>query len=346
MARRRRAKGLLRRTLLGVALGWWVAVTLVSWVYVESTNRPSSAPPGLSFVRTDGYLTRFETWGPRYSAHPIVLVHGAFESVEYWRPVARIVSRHTHVEAYDLEGYGYTQRVGRYTTEDLATQLDRFLAARHLEHPVLVGHSLGAGVIARFVLDHPHTAAGLVFLDGDGLSVSYPGTGLFDWVPDPYRTALYRFAVRNDWFLSTAFHTACGSQCPPVTPQVLAMIRRPLEVRGAQSALQSISSRPIVGVTPAQLREVGRLHIPTLVVFGRDDSSYSPTASFVTARRLRAGEPVLLAGAGHLSLWSRPQAVAHAILRLSRDVAVGVHATPGCASGTLVKEKELLCAAK
>ena len=347
MARHRRAKGLLRRTLLGIALGGWGALTLVSWVYVEETNRPPAPPAGLTYVRTDGYRTRYQAWGPATSPHPVVLVHGAFESTAYWGPVAQRLAATTHVEAYDLAGYGYTQRVGRYTTEDLANQLAAFLAARHLRHPVLVGHSLGAGVIARFVLDHPHEAAGLVFLDGDGISVSYPGTGLASWIPNPYRTALYRYAVRNDWLVGTFFRLACGPDCPPVTPRVVAIIQRPLETAGAEAAMVAISSRPIVGVSVQQLRAVGRLGIPTTVIFGRQDSSYASSAAALTARHLQAGAPVMLARTGHLSLWSHPHQVAHAIALLERRVATAVpRSCATVSSGRLKTTKELLCAAK
>lgn len=192
-------------------------------------------------MRTGAYETRFQSWGG-LSAHPVVLVHGAFESVDYWRPVALRLSRCTHVEAYDLEGYGYTQRVGPYDASTLAAQLYDFLVARHLVHPILVGHSLGAGVITRFVLEHPHVAAGIVFLDGDGLSWQYPGTALLPWIPALYRTALFRYAVRNDALVSAIFRSACGPRCPAVTPAVLAMVQHPFEVAGAQAALLAYAS--------------------------------------------------------------------------------------------------------
>lgn len=312
---RRRARGLLRTLVGGVALGLMASVTLIAAVYDAETSRPTSPPAGLSFVRTGTYLTRYESWG-RASAHPVVLVHGAFESVDYWKPVATLLSRTTHVEAYDLEGYGYTQRVGPYDASALATQLDNFLRARHLTHPVLVGHSLGAGVIARFVLEYPHVAAGIVFLDGDGLSDVYPGTKLVRWIPSLYVTALYRYAVRNDALVTTIFRAACGPRCPAVTPAVLSMVQSPFEVAGAQTALLAYAAQPLVGVSVAQLRAVGRLGIRTRVIFGADDTEYSSDTPRLTAQRLGAPAPEIIAGAGHLSLWSSPGPVAAAIDRL------------------------------
>lgn len=313
--RRRRARGLVRTLLGGVVLGFVASVTVIAAVYDAETSRPTPTPLGLSFVRTGAYLTRFESWGAP-SVHPVVLIHGAFESVDYWKPVATLLSRTMHVEAYDLEGYGYTQRVGPYNASTLATQLYDFIRARHLNHPVLVGHSLGAGVIARFVLAYPHVAAGIVFLDGDGLSSVYPGTTLLPWIPHLYETALYRYAVRNDSLVATIFRAACGPHCPVLTPAVLSMVQRPFEVAGAQSALFEYAEKPLVGVSVAQLREVGRFAIPTRVIFGADDNVYPSSTPRLTALRLGAPAPEIIAGAAHLTLWTNPGAVATAISRL------------------------------
>jgi pimeloyl-ACP methyl ester carboxylesterase len=260
-----------------------------------------------------------------HSSTPIVLIHGALESVDYWAPVATLLARTTHVEAYDLEGYGYSQRRGPYTTRALAAQLYNFLLARHLSHPVLVGHSLGAGVIAQFVLDHPHVASGIIFLDGDGLSLQFPGSQVLRWVPSLYVTALYRFEVRDQSLVSLIFRSTCGPLCPAPTQHVLAMVQRPFEVAGAQAALLAYASQPIVGVSVAQLRRVGALHIPSRVIFGSRDSEYSTSTPRLTAQRLNAPAPEILAGAGHLSLWSSPHGVAAAVSALVVSLASTRH---------------------
>lgn len=321
MRHRRRARGLARATVGGVLIGLVVATTLIAAVYDAETSKSLSPPSGLRFVRTGSFLTRYQSWGPPASNAPVVLVHGAFESVDYWVPVARILSRSTHVEAYDLEGYGYTQRVGPYTAQTLVEQLHRFLLARHLRHPLLVGHSLGAGVIARFVLEYPRVAAGIVFVDGDGLSEGIAGRTVLGWIPSLYVSALYRFAVRDRSLVSMIFRNACGPQCPPVTPSVLSMVQRPFEVAGAQRALLAYARRPLVGVSVAQLRRIGASGVAARVVFGADDNVFSQSTPRATAERLHAPAPELIAGAGHLSLWSNPAQVARAIAQFASKVA-------------------------
>ncbi len=297
-----------------------VAISWAAQAYVWATDAPATAPAGLTYVRTGPYLTRYEAWGPR-AGPPVVLVHGAFESVDTWVPVATRLARGSHVEAYDIEGYGYTERVGPYTTESMARQLARFLVARHLDHPVLVGHSLGAGVIARFVLDHPGAAAGVVFVDGDGLAATYPGSSVPGLMPEPFRTALYRGAVRNRALISTVFGLACGTGCPTLTSRQLLSVQGPLQVAGAEQALLALSSRPVVGVSPGELGRIRSSALPALVVFGADDGEFSAGAPARTAARIGAPAPVLIADCGHLSLWSHPTQVAEAIDMFQRGLA-------------------------
>ncbi len=314
MARRKKARpnGLLRLTLLGMFLGVFLSTTLIAEITTLTYEKAVAPPSGLTYVKTIGYETRFAQWG-KLSTNPIVLVHGAFESVYVWEPVAKILAHTHHVEAYDIKGYGYTTHVGPYTTEALAQQLSAFIVARHLKNPVLVGHSLGAGVIAQFVLDHPKVAAGIIFLDGDGLTLSYPGTGILNLIPNPYQTALYDAVIHNDFLVKTIFMAACGPGCPPFTHAVLTEVQKPLEVNGAEQSLLSFASRPIVGVSSNQLIHMRSFAIPSLVIFGSNDSEFSANSASETAQFIGAPAPIIISGAGHLSMWSHPTQVASAI---------------------------------
>jgi pimeloyl-ACP methyl ester carboxylesterase len=121
--------------------------------------------------------------------------------------------------------------------------------------------------------------------------------------------------------VTTIFRAACGPRCPVVTPAVLSMVQRPFEVARAQTALLAYASQPLVGLSVAQLQRVGRLGIPARVIFGADDIEYSSPTPRLTAQRLGAPVPDIIAGAGHLSLWSSPLRVAGDIARFVRTLS-------------------------
>ena len=309
----------------GMLLGLVCSLTLISTLIATSPSFFLERPAGLSFVKTGSFETRYESYGPRLaetSNPPVVLLHGAFESVGTWKPVATQLASVAHVEAYDLAGYGFTDHFGPFTLDGLVTQLHAFLTARHLSHPVLVGHSLGAGVIAGFALRYPTAARAIVFVDGDGLAVNYPGSSLGGLLPDPFKTALYRSFVSNNWVMRQVFASACGPHCPKLSDRDLANLEAPFRQRGAEQALLSYGQRSVVGVTVAERNRIKSLHLEALVIVGAQDSVISLRAADETAQALGAPSPTVIAGHGHLALWSAPASVAMPIEELLASLAV------------------------
>src|SRR5581483_4427895 len=99
-------------------------------------------------------------WGRAGS--PVVLLGGAAEPSWVWHEVGPLLARAGHrVFALDLPPFGYSQRVGPYTLTHWLQLLRGFERRLHLARPVLVGHSLGAGVAAAAGLAHPRDVAGV-----------------------------------------------------------------------------------------------------------------------------------------------------------------------------------------
>jgi pimeloyl-ACP methyl ester carboxylesterase len=85
-----------------------------------------------------------------------VLVHGLGVSSRYFQPLAVELAKHGRVYLVELPGYGAAPDPRREVTiEDHAAVLAEFLAASDLDDPVLVGHSMGAQVVARTALREP-----------------------------------------------------------------------------------------------------------------------------------------------------------------------------------------------
>lgn len=297
-----------------------VASTLFSFAYNAATAGRAPLPPGLSFVRTGDVATRYRAWGdPHAPGPPVVLVHGFVEDSDTWSLLAPRLAGTHYVQAYDMKGFGYTERRGRYSLQALSDQLGRFLDARGVQRPVLVAHSLGAGVVARYALDHPDRVGGILFLDGDGIGTTGHGGGPSS-MPDPWRTTLLRLVVRSDWVINHLYESQCGPACPPLGPAGIDQWRRPLQVPGAEEALWSMTGHGIVGLSPAELSGLRGTGIPTSVVFGAQDGSFAHDSPAETARRVGAGPPTIIPNARHLTMISDPDQVAAAVESLAARV--------------------------
>lgn len=271
-------------------------------------SRPATALYRGPFVRVGRTLVAYRRWGRAGS--PIVLLAGAAEPTWVWHAVApRLAARGHRVYALDLPPFGYTQRHGPYTMAGWLTLVEDFERRLAIRRPLLVGHSLGAGVAAAEALARPRSVAGIVLLDGDAL----PFGGGHGWLADllvyPFYPALFRLVTGSDWLVSHVLANAWGRLRPHFTHTLLEVFERPFRVQGTADGLKQLARNGIPGVTRAQL---GHLTVPRAVVWGADDDVDSRSSGRATAAALHV-PLTLIPNAGHLSMLADPGAVAAAI---------------------------------
>jgi pimeloyl-ACP methyl ester carboxylesterase len=309
----------LPRLLLVCAVSLLV-LTATSYLFNAVTARRAATPPDLRYVEAAGIRTRYQVWGG--GGPPVVLVHGAFESVDTWSPLAALLARDHRVYALDLTGDGYSQRRGPYTVDHFTRQLLGFLDTVRLGapgmRPLLVGHSSGAAVVVEAALRAPHRIAGVMLLDGDALDTGAgPPAALRYLLVDPYRTSLLRLVLGSDWLVRTVYGAQCGPGCPPLDAAGLDRWRRPLRVPGAEAALWSALAQGVPGLPADQVARLAAVPVAKQVVFGAQDDVFSSRTPQQTARRIGAPPPTLIAGAHHLTMISSPDEVAAAVEMLA-----------------------------
>jgi pimeloyl-ACP methyl ester carboxylesterase len=319
---RSRLRRWMRRLALAV-LVLLIAVTLAAFAYDLVTNggeRPASSLYPGPFARVDGTLLAYRSWGRRGS--PIVLLGGAAEPSWVWHETGPLLARADHrVFALDLPPFGYSQRQGPYTMVRWLQLLQGFEHRLHLQRPVLVGHSLGAGVAAAAGLAHPHGVAGVVLLDGDALAFGGNHGWLADLLVYPYYTAVYRIITGSDWIVGRVFRNAWGLDPPQPDHATLAQFERPFRVQGTEAAFKQLLANGIPGLNLGQL---ARLRVPHAVIWGANDTVDSVTSGRATAAALHTHlEPI--PRAGHLSMLAQPRALVHRILRFTATLPSPKH---------------------
>lgn len=99
---------------------------------------------------------RFPCQGEEKAGPDFVLVHGIGVSARAFGPTALLLAREGDVHLVDLAGYGRSPRPDRdMTIADHADLLARYLRTKELDHPVVVGHSMGTQVVAELAARHP-----------------------------------------------------------------------------------------------------------------------------------------------------------------------------------------------
>jgi len=97
---------------------------------------------------------------------PLVIMHGFLGMADNWITLGRRWARDgLEVHLLDLRNHGKSFRDDRFDYDVLTEDLDRYIRHYHLDHPHILGHSLG-GKIAMFdAIGHPENRGKYVVLD-------------------------------------------------------------------------------------------------------------------------------------------------------------------------------------
>lgn len=274
--------------------------------------------PG-STVDAAGVPTHVEHWpAARPSGRPpLLLVHGFAESTYVWSRVAPLLAADRDVYAYDVRGFGFTDRVPPYDLAADTDQLAGVIAALGLERPIVVGHSSGVAIALSLALRAPASVTGVVATHGDG--TPYLGDdrtsagGGARWVlVDPVGPAAVTAVVRHRALIRSVVAAQCGPGCP-TDDAAIDRWRAPFLRPGAVTALVTVLRSPLIGLTDAQETAVA---VPTAVLYGSEDTSFTRAQALATAARLRTDVVAGLDGGRHLAPLGEPERFAGALVPL------------------------------
>jgi pimeloyl-ACP methyl ester carboxylesterase len=274
----------------------------------------------------DGTQINVEVHGPS-GAPTVVLIHGWTCRIAFWAPVIRALRNgggpEIRVVAYDQRGHGGSEAPGGngysvpILVEDLTAVLEATLEPG--EQAVLVGHSMGGMTIMASAGDESVLArtAGAVLCS----------TG-FRNLPGSSRVVVgfKRFPKAN----KAAHRFMLGSTLPigPITPISRAMLKHTALGPKSDKHLQNVNARIISACRPKSraawgrvlteldvFEQVGKLDVPTSVVFGSKDRLTPPDAH---AQAIAAALPrfeglTTLTGLGHMTPMEAPDVVASVI---------------------------------
>jgi pimeloyl-ACP methyl ester carboxylesterase len=289
-------------------------VTLASCSYNALTtddSRPARELYPGPFVRVNGTEIAYRHWGKQGT--PIVLIGGFVEATWVWNRLAQLLAANHRVYALDLPPFGYSERRGPYTLASWIDTVHGFAQRLGIHRPVVVGHSLGAAVAVGYARTYAADQAGIVLLDGDGLS---EGTGP-RWASslfiNPFYTSVYRILTRSDRVARDALKSAYGPELPPIDAATIDAWQRPLRVSGTKDAFHKMLGYGIQGYKLADLRET---HARAIVIWGEDDTVDDLAAGRSSARALDA-PIVVIPEAPHLSMLVKPAKIASVISRFA-----------------------------
>jgi len=226
---------------------------------------------------------------------PLLLIHSVGQSLYTWRNVFAELSDNYRVIALDLPGHGYSSRPDNfsYTADDVAVVLNLFLDALNVKSAHMIGFSLGAMYMLRFLSLYPRRVANCVAISPGGITEQMPK------LVHQLQTPLVATFVRNLYTASNvrALLKECVSDETLIDDHVVRQYYEPISDGLAREAimyaLRNFDMDAIAeGLMPVE-HEV-------LVLWGKNDRWHPPAGSVYFQSLLRTGRYYLVRNAGHL----------------------------------------------
>ncbi len=99
------------------------------------------------------------------AGRPVIILHGLFGQSDNWVTIGRRIADTFHVYIPDQRNHGQSPHTSVHSFPAMADDLAEFIEEHELEHPILIGHSMGGKVAMTYALENPELISKLVVID-------------------------------------------------------------------------------------------------------------------------------------------------------------------------------------
>ena len=260
------------------------------------------------WVDVNGVRTHFlESGGAREDSPVLLMVHGWAGSAVDWERLMPLLPPGVRAIAVDLPGCGLSDKPdAAYDMPFFIDAILSFCESLGVSRMVLAGHSMGGQIAVHFTSRYPERVEKLILIDPAGLKGEEGGLAALARLGPVVDLALQ---LNTRFFIEWAMRANILHDAPPD------LVASAVEGT-ATSILGQKSARAISRITQ---RVIGREHVDellpgvsqeTLLIWGDADRLLSPRWADEYVSRLRRASVHPVAGAGHMPMFEKPEAVA------------------------------------
>lgn len=278
------------------------------------------------FVEAAGFRWHVQIMGEHGAGSKpcVLLVHGTGASTHSWRGLAPRLAEHFTVIAPDLPGHGFTDTPpsGGFTLPGMARALGELVRVLDVTPQLAVGHSAGAAVLLRLILDGGIAPRTVISLNG----ALRPFGGLLGSIASSLAKVLFLNPLAPRFF-------AWRAEDPQAVEALIAktgsrldsdglvlyqrLFRTPVHCAAALGMMAHWDLAPL-------LRDLPRLRPKLVLVAGGNDNAITADVAFQIRDLVPGAMVEYLRDLGHLAHEERPNDIAALIFKaLSSDVDAG-----------------------
>lgn len=245
------------------------------------------------------------------SGQPLILLHGAGAGAVTWYPSIGALSKHFHVIAPDIVGYGESDKPNAsYDKAYFAKWLKDFLLALDITKAHILGLSQGGAIALQFVLDNPDMVEKLVLVDSGGLGAKPPLAALLSMIwlnsfPSYLADRLFsRYILLNP-----------KNRDPNHGRYSIAVLKS----NGGKNPFKQGRGSAVSEIPKASLNKI---ETKTLVIWGENDRLFPVDYGERSASQIPNAEFLVIKNAGHLLLMDQTNTFNRSVLGFLNSLEV------------------------
>jgi len=262
---------------------------------------------GLFIQLSDGN-THYQVGGDKNGdADAIVLIHGFSVPSFIYDPTFEFLSKQGfHVLRYDLFGRGFSDRPNlKYNIHLFVKQLKELLDKLNFKKINLVGLSMGGPITAKFIEQHPQYVSKHILIDPAGAKpialspllkiVKIPLVG--ELLLGLFGSGSMVKSIASDLF----------------TPELVEHFQKKYSIQmryhGFKRAILSTMRNNMLDSFLEVYEQIGKLHKPTLLFWGRQDATVPFEHSEIILKAMPHAEFHVIENCGHIPHYEKPDEV-------------------------------------
>jgi pimeloyl-ACP methyl ester carboxylesterase len=265
------------------------------------------------YIKVGSINTRYWSAG---KGDPLILLHGGGSSIEAWVYNIQALAQHHRVFAFDMVGTGLSDKPAVPYSLDYQLQfLSTFLDTIGIQQASFIGNSMGGSVALMFALASPERVRrlGLVSSFGLGQEIDLPDRLLAAFPTIARLIPPSRRVIRM-------VLNSCVYDPKSVPEEWIELNFQRFHLPGCKEALISLLitnldfwgiRREVFSPIVQQLEQV---EVPTLVVWGKQDSIIPVSHADVAARKIPRSQLHIFEQCGHWAQVEYPEEFNHLVL--------------------------------
>ena len=249
----------------------------------------------MDVIEVGGLKIAFELQG---TGPPLVLLHGFVGNSREWRKSIDTLSDEYTVVAWDAPGAGRsTDPPESFRLSDYADCLAEFIDALGLTRPHIAGLSFGGALALELYGRHPTVPASLVLASA---YAGWAGSLTIEVTEQRLQTTLRAADAPSEYRVQLMIPEMFSSSPPPESVEAFRGIMLEIHPAGLRAMARSLAEANLRDVLP-------RISVPTLLLYGDEDSRAPQAVAENIHARIRASRLVVMPGVGHMSSVEAPE---------------------------------------